>query len=182
MIESAIFILGTAFFVWVSWRSLRNPLSHGFYRFIAWECMLALVIINFPMWTIDPFTPRQIISWSLLLVSIFLAVHAFRLLRAIGQPSRARGEPELLPFERTSTLVTTGAYRYIRHPMYAALLYLAWGAFLKDISLPSVGLIIGSSLALYFTARRDEEECKRHFGETYTGYMTRTKRFVPFVF
>lgn len=182
MTEAIIFLVGTAFFGWVSWHSLLKPLSHGFYRFFAWECMLALVLLNFPMWSLDPFAPHQIASWSLLLISFALAVHAVRLLRSVGQPSDERRDAELLSFERTSTLVTAGAYRYIRHPMYAALLFLAWGAFLKDISWPSVALVSGASIALFLTALRDEAECSRYFGTAYAEYMKTSKRFVPFVF
>ena len=177
-----IFLAGTAFFVRISWHSLLKPRSHGFYRFFVWECILALVLLNFPMWTLDPFAPLQIASWSLLLISPALAVHAVRLLRRIGRPSDERREAELLSFERTSILVTTGAYRYIRHPMYVALLLLAWGVFLKDISLPSIALAGGASVALFFTALRDEAECSQYFGAAYAEYMKTSKRFVPFVF
>jgi protein-S-isoprenylcysteine O-methyltransferase Ste14 len=182
MIELIVFLAGTACFAWVSRRSLLNPLSHGFYRFFAWECILALVLVNFPMWQIDPFAPHQIASWTLLLISPLLAIHAVRLLRRIGHPSDARDEAELLSFEKTSSLVTEGAYRYIRHPMYAALLFLAWGAFLKDCSWPSIALVAGASIALLLTALRDEAECRLHFGTAYAEYMKTSKRFVPFLF
>lgn len=182
MIESILFLAGTAFFVRVSWHSLGKPLAHGFYRFFAWECMLALVLLNFPRWTYQPFSPQQLVSWALLLISLLLALHAVRLLRGMGRPSAARRDAELLSFERTSTLVTTGAYHYIRHPMYAALLFLAWGAFLKDISLPSMALVGGTSIALLLTALRDEAECHQHFGAAYAEYIKTRKRFVPFVF
>jgi protein-S-isoprenylcysteine O-methyltransferase Ste14 len=182
MNDLLIFFGGTAFFVWVSRHSLLNPLSHGFYRFFAWECILALVLVNYPMWTKTPFAPYQIASWLLLLISILLALHAFRLLCSIGQPNAERREPGLLSFERTSSLVTAGAYRYIRHPMYAALLFLAWGALLKDISVLSLVLAGGTSVAIYLTALRDEAECKRHFGAGYVEYIKTSKRFIPFVF
>jgi protein-S-isoprenylcysteine O-methyltransferase Ste14 len=132
--EITIFLAGTAFFTWVSRHALRNPRSHGFYRYIAWECMLVLVLLNFPMWTVDPFSPRQLVSWGLLAASAALAVHAVQLLKRIGRPGQERPDAELFAFEKTNSLVTSGAFRYIRHPMYAALLYLAWGAFLKDVS------------------------------------------------
>jgi len=105
-----------------------------------------------------------------------------QLLRKMGQPSQERSEAELLSFERTSALVTAGAYRYIRHPMYAALLYLAWGAFLKDVSAISTLLVGGASVALLLTALRDEAECRQYFGDDYTRYMRVSKRFIPFVF
>lgn len=177
-----IFLLGTACFAWISRHALRKPLSHGFYRFWAWECMLALALLNFPMWTHHPFAPQQIVSWSLLLISLLLALHAVRLLRTVGHPSQTRRDPELLSFERTSTLVTTGAYRYIRHPMYASLLFLAWGIFLKEVSFPSIVLVGGASIALFFTALRDEAECQQQFGADYAEYLKTRKRFVPFLF
>ena len=182
MTELLIFLAGTAFFAYVSRHALRNPRSHGFYRFIAWECMLALVLRNFPMWTVDPFSPRQIVSWVLLAASLALALHAVHLLREIGRPGTQRSDAELFPFEKTSKLVTSGAFRYIRHPMYAALLFLTWGAYLKDLSLPSSALASVASIALFITALRDEAECLQHFGADYAAYMRTSKRFVPFIF
>jgi protein-S-isoprenylcysteine O-methyltransferase Ste14 len=181
-VSLAIFLAGTAFFTYVSRHALRNPRSHGFYRFIAWECMLALVLVNFPMWTVDPFSPRQIVSWLLLASSAALAVHAVQLLKKIGQPTAERPDAELFAFEKTSSIVTSGAFRYIRHPMYAALLYLAWGAYLKDVSAVSSALVGVASVALLLTALRDEAECRQHFGEAYVAYMKTTRRFVPFIF
>jgi protein-S-isoprenylcysteine O-methyltransferase Ste14 len=180
--ELLLFIVGSAFFAYVSRHALRNPRSHGFYRFIAWECLLALALLNFPMWTVDPFSPRQLVSWVLLAASIALAIHAVQLLRRIGRPSEQRAEAELFGFEKTSSLVTSGAFRYIRHPMYAALLYLAWGAFLKDITPATAALTAVASVALFITALRDEAECLAHFGDAYAGYMKTTKRFVPLIF
>ena len=185
MIEPILFLVlfcaGSTFFLWVSRHALLKPRSHGFYRFFAWEMMLALVLLNFPMWTVDPFSPLQIASWLLLALSIFLVVQAVKLLRAVGKPDAQRGDPALLGFEKTSTLVTSGIFRYIRHPMYAALLYLTWGAYLKDISLPSSLLAGGASIALLITALRDEAECLAHFGSAYADYMKTSKRFVPFI-
>ena len=38
------FALGSAALIGISWRVLRRPQSHGFYRFFAWEVMLALLV------------------------------------------------------------------------------------------------------------------------------------------
>lgn len=180
--EIALFLAGTAFFTWVSRHALRNPRSHGFWRYIAWECMLALVLINFPVWTVDPFSPRQLVSWVLIAASIGLAIHAVQLLKQIGRPGEARADTELFGFEKTSSLVTSGAFRFIRHPMYAALLYLAWAALLKDITPVTSALAAVATVALLVTALRDEAECRAHFGEAYVAYMKTTRRFVPFIF
>ena len=78
--------------------------------------------------------------------------------------------------------MTSGIYRYIRHPLYASLLYLAIGAFLKDVSWISVILLIMAIIALYATARSDEKECIEYFGQEYKEYLKATKRFIPYIF
>src|SRR3990172_9224736 len=109
--------------------SLRDPSSHGFYRFFAFESLLALVIINVSVWFREPLSTPQLASWILLLTSAFLAVHGFRIVRREGKPSTS--------FETTTVLVRSGAYRYIRHPLYASLVYFGWGVFFKHPSLVS---------------------------------------------
>jgi len=169
-----IFILVSVGLVALSWRPLRDPRSHGFYRFFGFEAIAALVVLNADRWFSDPFSAIQIPSWFLLLLSLFLAVHGFSLLRVQGQPSGG--------IENTRILVRQGAYRYIRHPLYASLLSLAWGACLKRPSLPSIALALVATCALILTAGAEERECEAKFGEEYLAYMSRTKRFIPFLF
>ena len=177
-----LFGLFSTLLVYVSRKSLRRLRSHGFYRFFAWELILALVLLNFPHWVEDPLSPRQIISWLFLLVSIFLVVHGVRLLRIVGKPNENRPDTELLAFEKTTNLVTVGAYKYIRHPLYSSLLFLVWGVFLKHPSWLGLLLALIATLLLFQTAKSDESECLRHFGGAYQTYMLRTKMFVPFIF
>lgn len=176
------FALGSAFLIWVSWPSLRRPRSHGFYRFIAWEGMLVLWLVNLPMWRVDPYGAHQLVAWVLQLVSLGFIVSGTYYLISFGRPSPERGGDELFAFERTSALVTHGVYRYIRHPMYAALLYFALAAYLKHVSWISTALMLCIAAALYLTARREEDECVAYFGRPYREYMKASRRFVPFFF
>jgi protein-S-isoprenylcysteine O-methyltransferase Ste14 len=114
----------------ISWKPLRVVGSHGFYRFFAWEAILALILINSRTWFSDPWSIRQVLSWSLLMVSLVMLGLGLHLIAA-GGPTSQRQDETLLPFEKTSALVTTGIYRHVRHPLYGSLLFLAWGAFLK---------------------------------------------------
>ena len=182
MLQLLVFCAATAALAYVSRDALRRPKSHGFYRFIAFEAIAGLVVMNFPVWTTDPLSPHQLVSWPLLGISLALVVHGLHLLRKVGKPTPARADAELFGFEKTSRLVTVGAFRYIRHPMYASLLFLAWGAFFKDISWLGGGLAVVASVSLLMTALRDEAECLAHFGDDYARYMATTKRFVPFLF
>ena len=182
MNQALIFIIATVTLAGISRASLLAPRSHGFARFFAWEAILGLVVLNAPAWFRDPFAPRQLVSWVFLAVSIALVVPGVHLLRSAGRPGPGRADATLLGIEKTSRLVTHGIYGYIRHPLYASLLFLAWGAFLKQLSWLSLLLACSASLFLFITARRDELECIQYFGPDYQTYMERTKRFVPFVF
>ncbi len=186
MIRLALFVVSTLALAWVSRRPLRDPTSHGFPRFFAWVAIVALVLLNFrglDAWFADPFSPRQIASWILLFGSLSLLVPAVALLRSRGRPgTEIREEEPLYAFEKTEELVTTGVYRYVRHPMYASLLWLAWGVFLKRPSVAALGLVALATGCLWLTARAEEAEDIGFFGDAYRDYMRRTRRFVPWVF
>ncbi len=182
MIGMTLFAAGSVFLAWVSRASLRAPASHGFSRFIAWEAILALVILNAPHWFHEAFARRQILSWALLFASLPLVVGGYWSLQRHGKPDSRRPDDTLFGVERTTVLVTTGVYRFIRHPLYASLLCVAWGAFEKDVSWGSTALVAVATVCLIVTAKRDEAECVRYFGESYAEYMRHTKMFVPFVF
>ena len=167
----------------ISWSSLRAPHSHGFYRFLAWECIVALFLLNVDAWFRNPFSWHQLASWFLLIVSIIPLAFGVRSLASQGSPVKHRqAEPELLAFEKTTILVNTGIYHYIRHPLYSSLLFLAWGIFFKVPSWLGALLAIAATLFLLVTAKVDEAECIRFFGPAYETYMKQTKRFVPFLF
>jgi len=174
MIESILFVVGSVFIVWYSIPSLRKPGSHGFYRFFAWEIMWGMFLVNARSWFTNPFSWYQIASWLLLFGSIYPVVAGFQILRRAGKPEGN--------FEATTRLVTEGIYRFIRHPLYASLLYLTWGIFFKSPSLLDGCAALVVTAFLYATARADENECQAKFGDEYTAYMRRTKRFIPFIF
>jgi protein-S-isoprenylcysteine O-methyltransferase Ste14 len=182
MIRAAIFIAASAVFAFLTWRSLRIPRTHGFYRFFAFELLTALVLLNAPDWFRAPLSTRQMASWIMLAASAGLAVEGFRLLLEIGRPSQDAVPSANLWFENTTALVTAGIYRFIRHPMYASLMWLGWGAFLKHPSRTGLALTIGACAFLVATAIVEERENLARFGAAYAAYMKSTKRFVPFLF
>ncbi len=182
MFKLIAFIALSVVLIYISRGSLRAPRSHGFYRFFAWEFIVALFILNSDVWFLTPWAWHQLVSWFLLIVCIVPLAFGVRALVARGKPAEQRaGEPQLLAFEKTSVLVTSGIYHYIRHPLYSSLLFLTWGIFFKAPDGPGILLALTASLCLLATARADEAECIRFFGAPYQAYMKRTKMFVPFM-
>jgi protein-S-isoprenylcysteine O-methyltransferase Ste14 len=183
MTRLILFIVCSFFLIAVSWKSLRHPRSHGFYRFFAWEAILGIVLLNVPVWFRDALAWHQIISWFLLIVSILPLALGIHLLRTEGKPAdNERTDPQLLGFEKTTRLVKSGIYRYIRHPLYSSLFLLNWGVFFKSPSWPGALLAVTAVLFLIATARADERECRQKFGEEYEDYMKQTKMFIPYLF
>lgn len=174
MLEIIAFLLMSVLITWYSVPSLKQPRSHGFFRFFAWEIILGLILLNLHGWFAEPFAWHQIVSWILLATSLYLVVDGILLLRHTGKPHGS--------LEATTRLVREGIYRYIRHPLYASLLYLAWGIFFKSPSLLDGCLAVIAAAFLYATGRADEAECVEQFGKEYTEYKKQTRMFIPFIF
>jgi protein-S-isoprenylcysteine O-methyltransferase Ste14 len=163
---------GSIFIIWFSWAlSLRYRRYHGISRFFAFESVFILILLNYRVWFHDPFSLRQIISWILLLSSIYPVVAGYLLLKNKGNPT--------INFENTSLLVTSGIYGYIRHPLYFSIFLFGTGAMLKDPAMPQLILGAINSVAVYITARIEEGEMIAKFGDEYRVYMKMTKMFFP---
>lgn len=181
-IKLAAFLVVSIGLALLSRASLQDSRSHGFYRFFAWESILILILMNIGYWFHRPFGPLQIASWFLLSVSTYLIVHATILLHVVGKPSPEREDRKLMGIEKTTVLVTESIYRYIRHPIYGALLFLTWGVFFKQPTLITSALTLSATFFLFMTARKEEAENIEYFGAAYEYYMKKSKMFIPWLF
>lgn len=89
-----------------------------------------------------------------------------------GMPKTLRQEHEL---------VTSGPYRYVRHPIYTGVLIAILGAVvLQGI----IWLIVLGYFVYYFSrsAHTEEGHMLERFPDSYPAYISRTKKFIPFIF
>lgn len=103
---------------------------------------------------------------------IALAVWArLHLGRNWGMPMTQRAEPEL---------VTSGPYRFVRHPIYSGLLAAMLGTALVNNLL---GLIVVAVLVAYFyySGTVEERNLAAAFPKAYPEYRSRTKMLIPFL-
>jgi protein-S-isoprenylcysteine O-methyltransferase Ste14 len=103
---------------------------------------------------------------------IALAVWArLHLGRNWGMPMTQRAEPEL---------VTSGPYRFVRHPIYTGLLTAMLGTALVNNLL---GLIVVAALVAYFyyCGTVEERNLAAAFPTAYPEYKSRTKMLIPFL-
>lgn len=163
----------------IFWRTIFSIKSHGFYRFFSWECIVWLFATNYRYWFDDPFSVDHIFSWIFLIISVYLVIGGVILMKKMGKPESDRNEETLYQFERTTKLIDTGIFRYIRHPLYSSLLFLTWGIFLKNTSVELLFVSVLSTVLLYLTAIFDEKECIEFFGVKYLEYMKKAKDSSP---
>lgn len=88
-----------------------------------------------------------------------------------------------LDTRKTHTLIDTGIYAHLRHPMYSAfwLLALAQAALLQNWIAGLAGPVAWAIL-FFLRVGREERLMIDTFGDQYRRYMQRTKRVLPWVY
>ena len=106
----------------------------------------------------------QIAGLSIILVSVFPYLFALTTLRVRGSPEKKR-------HLGTASLVTSGIYRYVRHPMALAVFVLCFGLVLWRLSIASIIAYIVVTLLYIVIQRREEEALINKFGDAYRRYQ-----------
>jgi protein-S-isoprenylcysteine O-methyltransferase Ste14 len=84
------------------------------------------------------------------------------------------------PVAPTRTLVVSGFYRYVRNPMYLAVLALIAGqaVLFADWGVALYGVVIAASFYT-FVRLYEEPTLRRAYGEEYAAYCAATPRWIP---
>ena len=107
----------------------------------------------------------MVLGYALLFVGIGLFIQGWR---------------ELYKARQQNLLVTTGLYRFVRHPQYTGLFVglfgegvVHWPTLFSIVILPMI------VLAYYLLARSEEKKVIEQFGDEYRDYLARTSMFIP---
>lgn len=118
----------------------------------------------------------SLFSLNLLLVVQVLAFAIMPWARRSFQP----GQFNVFAEPKEGQLLSSGPYRFIRHPMYASALFIVWVGVLGHFSVPN--FIVGSIItAVIFIRILDEEQFLRQRYPNYLEYAHKTKRLIPFI-
>ena len=77
-------------------------------------------------------------------------------------------------------LITSGPYRFVRHPIYAALLLFVWAGVASHVAAWTVLAAAVATMALAVRMLTEERLLAQHYSR-YAEYAARTKRILPFV-
>jgi len=132
-----------------------------------------IIILHFFQWEFLP--QKQIIQVSPFsyFLGIFIIIIAF-IIMLVSIKDLGRN---LSPFPRpinNSNLVTTGIYRFIRHPMYYSLIFISFGVFLTKLSFYYLFLSISLGLIIKFKIALEEQYLKNKF-KNYLLYKNEVK-------
>ena len=77
--------------------------------------------------------------------------------------------------------MTSGPFRFIRHPVYTAQMMLTLGWSLAVGGWPTGACAVALTFVLAFKARGEERRLSKAFSE-YGDYRAATRRFIPFIY
>ena len=132
-----------------------------------------IISLHFFQWEFIP--QKQIIqvsSFSYILGYLIIIVAFIIILFAIKDLGR-----NLSPFPRpinNSNLVTTGIYRFTRHPMYYSLIFISFGVFITKLSVYYLFLTTSLILIIKFKIALEEQYLKNKF-KNYLFYKNEVK-------
>jgi protein-S-isoprenylcysteine O-methyltransferase Ste14 len=128
-------------------------------------------------WRLEPaflgFPAGRIAGVILIVIGLGVLVDCFRrfALEGVGTPA---------PVAPTKYMVGSGPYRYVRNPMYLAVISIILG---QALLLGSVSLLAYSGVVWLlfhlFVWTYEEPTLRKQFGESYRVYQTRVRRWWP---
>lgn len=93
-----------------------------------------------------------------------------------------RSPPNITPDVRPgATLVRSGPYRWIRHPMYATLMLMSLALVQNDPSALRWAVVVLLAAVFVVKLHYEERLLAAHFVD-YPAYQKTTKRLIPFIF
>lgn len=122
----------------------------------------------------SPLANISLLAYAFIILSILLALWAI----ATMHKSKLRIRPEPSP---DATLITAGPYRFIRHPMYAAILLGSTGLLIHQFTWLRLSIALALATVLLIKMIWEEKMLLQKFDD-YDTYMKSTKRLCPFIF
>jgi protein-S-isoprenylcysteine O-methyltransferase Ste14 len=149
-----------------------------------WALGQAILLIIFVLLPIYPAVATDSLSaiaqygrWGMIALSSSLALVFF-----VGGGLALGGNLTPLPHPKTEgTLVTTGIYRWVRHPLYSGVIFaaIAYSAWQWSLSQGIISVVF--FFFFNFKAQQEETWLKQKFPE-YANYQTQVKKLIPWIY
>ena len=84
--------------------------------------------------------------------------------------------------KKTAELITSGPYKYIRHPMYLAQVIAVIPLIFDYYTTTRLYALIILVVTLLFKLHYEEKRLIEHFGVSYVNYQKTSKKILPYIF
>jgi protein-S-isoprenylcysteine O-methyltransferase Ste14 len=180
VVDIVIFAVWVAF--WIYWLVASVNVKAGQTRWTRFAGVrVAIILVILLLLRVRAFKEHAAISdpWlqgiglAVFLLGLALAIWARLYLgRNWGMPMSQKADPEL---------VTTGPYRFVRHPIYSGIILAMIGT---TIAVSLYWLVAVVLLGAYFvySATVEERFMAERFPDSYPQYKRSTKMLIPFIF
>ncbi|HTB98677.1 MAG TPA: isoprenylcysteine carboxylmethyltransferase family protein [Terracidiphilus sp.] len=147
------------------------------FRAVVFLTMIVILSVpNLPA----PFLYKQILPWSEWDYFAGLAITIGGLSFAVwARVHLGRNWSQAVMIKQDHELITTGPYRFVRHPIYTGILTGFLGVAVAMLQVRGVVAFALISVALWSKLRLEEKWMESHFGATYAAYAQRVPALVP---
>lgn len=156
----------------------KHPLDKGSFGIIVVASLLFLSTSLYDFYVLK-WTLYEAKEWYYAGVVLFIAGYALRLTSRIILHKQFS---VFVAIQEEHKLITTGIYKYVRHPIYTAGII----SFLGFILITNSALGLGTGFiivlpALLYRIHVEEQMLIAHFGEEYTEYKKKVKALIPWL-
>ena len=184
LILGALILAPIALYYRIKSQATREKLDRhqeGLFILLTLRPVGLVFVVTLVLWMIDPWQ----LKWSYLELPIRLRAMGLGLGAMAGAlwiwTFRTLGPnlTDTVVTRKNHTLVTSGPYRWVRHPFYDALALFVAAVFLITANwfLLVTGVLVLALILL--RTRKEEQNLVARFGDEYRAYMRRTGRFLP---
>ncbi|MGD9139250.1 MAG: isoprenylcysteine carboxylmethyltransferase family protein [Desulfobacterales bacterium] len=141
---------------------------------------LILLVLFLLIWVVDSFFLRistflsdEISLYIRLIVFVLIFVTAIYFVRS--------GHVVVKHEQRPERVVTTGAFRYVRHPLYLGSILFYLGLVVSTASLFSLVMVVIIFIFYNYIAGYEEKLLETRFPDEYRNYKIKTGKWVPMI-
>jgi protein-S-isoprenylcysteine O-methyltransferase Ste14 len=174
------FVIFAVFWMATAFSTKRTVRSRGWWRVSFAVILLGYFFVRFGILrpSLDPFLLPHTLPIGLLADALALAGLIVMLWARV---TLGRNWSAGVVLKEGHDLVTSGPYRFVRHPIYSGLLLLAFGwAIWRGRLSGFLGLVVWIVL-FWIKARSEEALMIEHFGDAYLRYKERVKALIPYI-
>jgi protein-S-isoprenylcysteine O-methyltransferase Ste14 len=112
-------------------------------------------------------------------LSVYIRLVILALMLAVAAYLISSGHKVVNAAEHATGIVSNGAFRYVRHPLYLASILAYAGLSLATASLLSLMMSTVAALFYNYIASYEEEILQRKYGQAYSTYKEQTGKWFP---